>query len=406
MARSRRARGTGSYDYDEKRGFYRWRLGVLDPISGKTKYIAIKAKSRTRLKAKVDEWKKEHGDGEAAPIAGKRWLVKDWVTQWLSLSTNIAPTTRRKYEEMARNYMLPRFGNMWLGKVSPLELQQFFNELDDGTRKKSTVAKVRETFRICFNAAIRYSLLAKNPIAATIPPKIEKPELRILEINEVSRLLKVAKSGEYIKYNERDKENDSRAYLLMRNYLIVLIAVASGMRQGEILGLAWDCVNGAEIKVQHTLQNITGARILKAPKTRSSKRVIIIPSNVAEEIKKWKKIQDEYAEKYKGIFHNEQNLVFTSGEGTPVIGTNFTNNEFREMCEAAEITPKPRFHDLRHFFVALAVGNKVPFLAVSEQLGHASVKMTLDQYAYVLKESKDELRAMLDENPLFNKKEC
>ena len=406
MAHSRRARGTGSYDAiltDGKVAFYRWRLGVFDPMSGKTKYVALKAKTRARLNEKVDEWKKEHGDGEAAPVAGKRWLVRDWVEQWLSMAKpNLKPTTWRRYESTARNYILPKFGGQWLGKISSLELQNFFNALAaDGIHTKSTVAKVREVFRICLNVAVKHSLIPKKPVLMTDSPKVQKPDLRILQEDEVSRLLSVAKSGEYLKYNERHKESDSREYSIMRNYLIVLLAVASGMRQGEILGLTWDCANGAEINVKHTLQNISKARVLVNPKTEKSARDVAIPVSVAAELRQWKKYQAAYARKYKGIFENEQNLVFTSVEGRPMIGTNFTNKVFHAMCEAAKIEPRPRFHDLRHFFASSALEKGVPIHAVSEQLGHVSAKMTLDQYAKALKKSKDLLQEMLDENPLF-----
>ena len=114
----------------------------------------------------------------------------------------------------------------------------------------------------------------------------------------------MAKDGSYC----RAPRDEADAFSLRVNYLVVLLAVASGMRQGEILGLTWPCVHGTRLEVKHSLQNLSSARVLKAPKN-GKPRVVAIPSAVAAELEAWRFYQAKYAEKYKGFYDNPLSLV-------------------------------------------------------------------------------------------------
>ena len=401
MAKTRRPSGSGSYDkiVDEngKVRLYRWRIGVFDPTLGKTHYKSIKAKTRAALDEKVAAWKEENATGSSLSPLPKRLTVKSWVEIWKeTLEGKKADGTILRYKMTADNHILPNFGNQWIGKVSPLDLQRYFDRLAKD-RSPATVSTVRAHFCVCFETAVRLGVIAKNPVKATTAPKAVKPELKILQENEVERLLAVAKSGEYLRQSPR---SDSDVFLFKRNYLIVLLAVASGMRQGEILGLTWPCVNGTKIEVKHSLQNLAGARKLKSPKNGKA-RIIAIPQSVARELEAWREFQNRYAENYKGFYENPLSFVFTKTDGGCVRAQNFAEWGFRAMLVSAGIVGT-RFHDLRHFFASSALAKGVSVMAVSEQLGHSSISITLERYTHVLERSRDEMRAMLDENPLFN----
>ena len=137
-------RGEGCYDFVG--GYYRWRLGLgVDPITGKTRYKTIKAKSSATLHKKVAEWQKDNYNGGELSllVPGKRVTVKQWVEAWLaSLEDKIEPTTLLNYRKTATNHILPRFGEMTLGKVTPNILQAYFDALSK-THASSTVKNIR-----------------------------------------------------------------------------------------------------------------------------------------------------------------------------------------------------------------------------------------------------------------------
>ena len=400
MAKTRRPHGAGSYDKltDEKGNvtYYRWRIGIYDPAAGKTRYKSIKARTRAALEEKIAAWKEENSGGAALPPLPNRLTVRQWTEKWLAGAENkIAQTTFAQYKHTADMHILPNFGKLWLNKVSTFMLQSFFDELSK-THSPATVATIRGHFRVCFAKAVKYGILSRNPVTATDPPKYQKPNLKILEETEVKRILEVAKDFSY----HSPVQNDSNEYTKRCNYLIILLAVASGMRRGEILGLTWPCVEGTQIEVKYALQALTGdKRKLKPPKNGKS-RIVAIPATVAEKLQEWREFQAAYAEKYNVFFENKLDLVFTTAEGTPIFGCNFTHRQFQAVCVKAKVEGA-RFHDLRHFWASSALSKGVPLAAVSEQLGHSSIDITLRRYTHALKRSRDELKAMLDENPLF-----
>lgn len=404
MAKMRRTRGTGSYDkVTDAKGstVYRWRIGIYNPIEKKTAYKSIKAKSREVLEAKVEEWKKENSENGILPPLPQRLTVEQWVEIWFqTIENRLAYGTIYHYKFTIKRHLLPGFGKQWISQVSPLDLQRYF----DGLLKilsPVTVATIRAHMSMCFEAAVRLGVISKNPVKQTLHVKIRKPDLKILEESEVERLLAVAKSGEYF----RPPRDESAVFNLKRNYLVVLLAVATGMRQGEIFGLTWPCVDvvASKIEVKHSLQDLPNARVLKAPKNGKS-RIITIPDHVADELKEWREFQANYAAQFKGFYENPVNLVFTKSKGGYISAANFSEWDFRAMLVAAGLSGT-RFHDLRHFFASSMLARGASIMAVSEHLGHSSIDITLRRYTHVLERSRDEMKEMLNANPLFGARE-
>ncbi len=404
MAKMRRTRGTGSFDkVTDAKGntVYRWRIGIYNPIEKKTAYKSIKAKSRAALEAKVEEWKKENSENGILPPLPQRLTVEQWAEIWFqTIENRLAYGTVYHYKFTIKRHLLPSFGKQWISQVSPLDLQRYF----DGLLKNLspvTVATIRAHMSMCFEAAVRLGVISKNPVKQTLHVKNRKPDLKILEESEVERLLAVAKSGEYF----RPPKDESAVFNLKRNYLVVLIAVATGMRQGEIFGLTWPCVDmvASKIEVKHSLQDLPNARVLKAPKNGKS-RIITIPDHVADELKEWRAFQANYAARFKGFYENPVNLVFTKSKGGYISAANFSEWDFRAMLVAAGLSGT-RFHDLRHFFASSMLARGASIMAVSEHLGHSSIDITLRRYTHVLERSRDEMKEMLNANPLFGARE-
>ena len=138
MAKTRRARGSGSYDKVGE--YFRWRVGVFDPITKNTKYKSIKAKTRKLLDEKVATWRRENKATPAPPVAGKRLLLRDLVENFLEVVAATRQESTVNNYRMAFQNLLPRFGGQWVGKISSLDLQNHFLELTK-TLKASTVLR-------------------------------------------------------------------------------------------------------------------------------------------------------------------------------------------------------------------------------------------------------------------------
>lgn len=395
MAKTRRARGSGSFDKVGE--YFRWRIGIYDPVTKKTKYKSIKAKSRKLLEEKVAAWRRENKDNPAPPVGGKRLTVKDLVENFLTVvSATRQPCTVKNYE-MAFTHLISRFGNEWVGKISSLDLQNYFLNMMK-THKISTVKRYKMDFSALFSFGVKHGLIARNPVSAVVLPRFQRHVINIPDEKDISAILSAAKSGEYMQRRKNDK---ARLYLIRRNYLIVLLGASCGLRLGEILGLTWPCVYeaAAQIDICHSMQDLPGARVLKCTKTGKT-RVVALPDVVAVALKDWRDFSAAHAEKYMGFYANPLNLVFTSENGDPVCGANFTYNIFHAITTAAGVDSM-HFHSLRHFAISFALSRGVPIPAVAEQAGHANIATTLNIYTHALQKSRDELKNMLDASPLF-----
>lgn len=389
--------GDGCYDMCGR--YHRWRLTTKDPITGENRVKTIKATSLAKLHKKVDAWKEENLESGAAPYGARNVKVADWVERWLtSLEGKLTARTVYCYRKLSDRYIVAKFGSKPIGSITQLDLQMHFDALAKDLSQAS-LATLRCVFSACFSRATRLGIIPRNPVKFTDPPRrTKKPELRILDEADVAKILEVAKDGNY----KAPRLGRAYEYAMRRNYLIILLAASAGMRQGEILGLTWDSVDfdGARLEVRHSLQYLPNDRRLKAPKNGKA-RVAAIPRPVADELRKWKEMQDAFAEKFRGIFVNAMNLVFTNENGGFVNGGSFSCYIFGEVCKAAGVEGA-RFHDLRHFWASSALSKGVNVAAVSAQLGHSSTDITFQRYTHVLERSRDELRSMLDENPLFS----
>lgn len=389
----RRSRGEGSIDKTRK-GLFRWRGYVRDPVTGENIRKKITAKSKPALMEKVKRWKSESG-------STRRLRVEDVAQIWLrSVSATLKPKTLRDYTQNIKNHLLEPFKGRYVDSITTLDIQRYLSQLAVN-HTTITIRSIRARLSVFFEFAITAGYIQKNPVRATKLPKDSKPRaMRILTTSEVQRLLGIAQN-----YSYRQPPRDQQEKLMARqNYLIVLIAAITGMRQGEILALQWTDIDtdARIITVRASLQNIPqttdgGGRRRVTTKTGKTRRVYISP-DLAQEMKDWKRQQDEYAKKYRGLYQNDEKLVFTNTKGDMVDSTRFAARAFRPMLRVAGIEGV-RFHDLRHYAASWMISQGVPIRAVSEQLGHASSDITLRIYAEMISEMNDKLMAAVDAMP-------
>ena len=223
---------------------------------------------------------------------------------------------------------------------------------------------------------MRWQLLVRNPADAVEPPRPSRRELRALTPEQVRRLLSAAD--------------------VTPHSALVRIAVLTGMRRGELLGLRWRDLDldSGELHVQQTAQRITGRGVIfRQPKTRLSRRSIALSPEAVRVLRAHRRQQAE-GRLLAGPAYHDRDLVFASGLGSAVEAGALART-WRAVVAAAGVGPV-RFHDLRHAHATLMLQNGVHPKIVSERLGHASIAITLDTYSHVLPGLQAAAAAKLD----------
>lgn len=233
-----------------------------------------------------------------------------------------------------------------------------------------------EVLHAALRQAVRWQLLVRNPADAVEPPRPPRRELQVPDAAEVRDLLAAADGTPYGP--------------------LVRLAVLTGMRRGELLGLRWGDVDldAAVLHVQQSAQRITGqGMIFRQPKTRLSRRSIALSPVAVALVRQHRRRQAE-TRLLAGSAYEDQGLVFTSGLGSPVEPGNLLRGWSKIVAVAG--APHVRFHDLRHAHATLLLRQGVHPKIVSERLGHASIAITLDTYSHVVPGLQEAAAAQLD----------
>lgn len=384
---ARRAWHEGTYS-QTKDGGWAWRGYYTDPITGAKKRKWLQAKTKPELKSKVDEWLAD----QAAGRAGTRIKTKDYADPIFLrkiIGNSVKPRTRETYETTVRNHILPAFGDQWLDTITTAALQNYMAKLEN--LSPATQATIKRHWRLFFAGAMDYGYITQNPALRVRTARTEARKTTALTPDEVQRLRLVAKSGEY-RSAPRDQGEE---YLLRCYHVLIELAICTGAREGEIFGLTWPCVDAENgtIRIEATLMDSRRLGIrLAEPKSRAARRTIKVPESIAATLKEWRKWQRAYAEKYRGPYQNELDLVFSNSFGRPLSTTNFLHRAFYPMLDAAQIArdgQKINMHTLRHTHASQLLAAGVNPLAVAQRLGHSSPSVTMSIYAHLLPQTQN-----------------
>ncbi len=235
-----------------------------------------------------------------------------------------------------------------------------------------TLKKILVTLGQIMAYAVRHRYIDHNPVRDAERPigqgGTKKQKIRVLTPAEINALL--------------EAETDQKYRTLF------MLAIMSGARQGELLGLKWSDVDwkNSQIHIQRTFNNDAWYDT----KTETSDRKIDLGPAMMAELKKWK----------VACPPNELDLVFPNQAGNPINHNNLVNRHFNPALEAAEL-PKIRFHDLRHTYASLLIEQGENIKYIQNQLGHSSPTVTLNVYAHLMKPVNQEAACRL-ENAVFD----
>ncbi len=335
--------------------------------------------------------------GEYVDLYGK--------TKW-ALSTYEANTS------IIRNYIIPKIGNTKISSITTRFIERYYQSLlkteavSNGARRSKskyltphTVKEIHEILRCCFNQAVKWEIMAKNPAANAMVPKVEHARREIWTAETLFRAL--------------DLCDDPRLALALN------LSFCCSLRMGEMLGLTWDCIDiakeniqagTASVYVNKELQRVnrkildaldgkdvlvkfptvssstSTVLVLKAPKTSSSVRKVFMPGAVANMLVEWKRAQDEKIELLGGEYQN-YNLVFAGSLGLPTEATTI-NDALHRLIKNNNLPPIV-FHSLRHSSITYKLKlNGGDIKAVQGDSGHSQVKMVTDVYSHILDDSR------------------
>ena len=235
--------------------------------------------------------------------------------------------------------------------------------------KELSARTVRMTHAVLSSAmkqAVRWHMLQRNPCEFVDLPRMARKEMQALSPEEASRFLEAARE---------DKLG-----------IVLSFALATGMRPEEYLALKWSDldIHAGTATVRRTLiWRKGGGWYFGEPKTSRSRRTIPIPRSLVGELADHRRKQAESRLK-KGADYQNNDLVFASGEGTPILLRNLVRRHFQPLLTRAELSPSLRLYDLRHSCATLLLSAGENPKVVSERLGHASIVLTLDTYSHVL----------------------
>ena len=320
-----------------------------------------------------------HEMNTGAYVEPSRLKLSEYLDRWMAdyAAHNVAPKTRERYREMIDGHIAPAIGNYALSKLKPLHIQGFYGKALTSGRKDrkgglspQTVLHFHRLLHKALDQAIKWQLLANNPCDAVEPPRPERREMRALDEKETSKLLQLVHGS--------------------RLYIPVALAVMTGLRRGEILGLRWSDIDlkAMSLTVNQALeQTKTGLRF-KTPKTHRSRRSIALPQMLVDLLTAHKAEQAKIRLAL-GPAYIDQGLVCPRDDGAPW-PPDMLSTAFSARIRRAKIS-HVRFHDLRHTHATHLLRQGVHPKIVSERLGHSQVGITLDTYSHVLPGTQDEM---------------
>ena len=300
-----------------------------------------------------------------------------WVKEYL---VGCKPLTVKNYSEQVRKHLKPALGSIRLDKLTPHTIQQFYNGLTASGLAPKTVKNIHGVLHSALQQALLNGLITVNPSNACKLPRVTKPEIRPLEPEEIKAILREAQLDDYCN--------------------LFIVALFTGMRQGELLGLSWDYVNfeTGVITIKQQLQCKDGEYFLETPKSGRGRS--ILPAPVVMEALKKEREKQQAAKAFAGACWSiPMNLVFTVAIGKHLVRRTVVKH-FKKGAERAGVE-ESRFHDLRHTFAVTSLYAGDDIKSVQANLGHATAQFTLDVYGHVTqtmrKESAERMQRFYDQ---------
>jgi len=340
----------------------------------RARYRGLDGRERSRTfdrKADAQRWlagveiAKARGDW-IDPALGRQ-LFREWVEEWETTVVDLRPSTRDRDLRIARVHLLPRFGDVALGRIAPTAVRSFIGDLvTEGRLAPATVRKIGQVLIKIMRAAVEGGLIARSPCDGLKLPAEGTREMRFLTAEQVVEMADA--TGTY--------------------RTLVFTAAYTGLRWGELAGLRIERLNVLRrtVAVVEQLNELGGQLSFGPPKTAAGRRSVSLPVGLAVMLREHV-LRPEVA---------HSGLVFPTPLGEPMRRSNFARRVWAPATKAVGLEGL-RFHDLRHTAVALAISVGAHPKAIQERMGHSTVTVTLDRYGHLFDGLDERIADGLDE---------
>lgn len=290
----------------------------------------------------------------------------DFSKTWLETYAEgrVRASTHLRYKQLLQVHLLPYFADFNLNTIHAEDVQKYLSvKLKEGKVSPTTINRTRTLLREMFKHAIQWEYLRENPAQYVAPLRIHRREMNFLNHSEIELFLNVIPHD---------------------HYALFLMLILTGMRLGEALGAKWS--NLDLNRKQYFVRESLYRRKFVEPKSETSRRAIDLPPALLQTLMSHRAEQNKQRLQLGGDW---QDLIFTNIVGKPVDSGNLTARIFKPALRRAGIR-EIRIHDLRHTNAALRIQAGEHPKRIQRQLGHASIKVTLDTYGHLMEETNPE----------------
>jgi integrase len=355
---------------------YRGAYVVYTAAGPKRRYVSGKTREETRkklAKAMADR------DGGMVFDAGTL-TVGEHVTQWLrgSAKDAVRVSTFERYEQITRLHIIPVLGRLKLKALTPAHVRSLYRDRLDSRLAPATIHKMHTCLHKALALAVADGLIPRNAADSLKLPRIDREEIAPLTAQEANRLIGAAAED--------------------RLEALYVLAIHTGVRQGELLALKWEDLDleAGTLRVRRTLTRTKGSYSVGEPKTKKSRRTVRLTTGAVTALRRHLERQLGEIDRL-GSLYRPGGLVFANETGGIINPSNLRNRSFTRHLQRAGLPADTRFHDLRHTCATLLLSRNVNPKVVSEMLGHANISITLDTYSHVLPDMQDKAAKALEE---------
>lgn len=344
-----------------------------DPGTGKQVQRSFTGKTQKEVREKLQAAAVAVNGGTYADLS--RLTVGQWLDIWArDYLGNVKPTTANAYKSYIKNHIRPSLGAVRLTDLHPHTVQNFINSLDG--LAPSSVHVLYRVLHIAMGKAVDLNYIPRNPAARCVLPKAERKEIHPLTDEQAAALIRAA-GGTRIEH-------------------LVTLALFTGLRLSELLGLTWDAVDfdRGTIAVDKQLSaDFTRGPLFSTPKS-GKPRIVMPAASAFQALRKQKTKQAEQRLKAGPLWVNTCGLIFIDEDGGPM-SQQTVEKEFASIRAAVGLVAF-RFHDLRHTFAVNSIRAGDDIKTIQDNLGHATAAFTLDVYGHVTETMKQDSAARME----------
>ncbi len=353
----RRGHGEGSI-FQRTDGRWTATITVGRDTNGKRLRKTVYGDTKRAVTEELTRLQNQKLDGTLKAVS--RLTVAEFLEQWLntSASLRVRRTTLDGYRQNVRLHIVPVVGSIRLEQLTPVNVLSIYRKMADAGKSPRLQQLVHTILRRALSMAVKWRLVVANVCDAVDRPSAPRHEAKFLDAIDSAKFLKQAQGD--------------------RLEALYVLAITSGLRQGELLGLEWQDIDfqGQTLTVRRSLNMVKGEFWTEEPKTDRSRRRVALPAIAMNSLQ-------DHRRRMMAEGRGGDARVFSMEDGAPIGRDWLLKRSFRPLLKAAKL-PVVRFHDLRHTSASLLFAQGVNPKVVQERLGHSSIQMTMDIYSHAI----------------------